>query len=472
LTNDLTDRETAEKLYYLSPHVRSRIMEFCGCSGEGSGCTARFLVGNGHTVLGYGIPGKEDIRETAQMGQILDEGRDIFRSLWDREYLMASLDLDYQNEDYADEAFYNPGAAFGKLEPVFACIGRILRGYGVGYLAVMTGQGYHLSWKISQDSLVHEKLENLAGWPPSLLAKYRHDHPLTPETIPLAKGKAHSGLGMLLEFLTFKILAECSAMAGIPVVFTGLPVGNQNVGRESISVDLSAHGDPLYLRYFRCAFSLYHKFDGSAGVGPLICLPRFEEPLAEMLERRKSLLEAARLAARTAAAIPDSTAGSTRILEEYLSSPLRQIHEHFYSGWHDDPRDWGLLYDRLNLSEFSPCVARPLSYPNDALLKPANIQNVTRVLVSQGWHPRSVAGLIRSRYERDHHWGINWMLYDAANRADFYVRSFYAMAAVGVDDLRDFNCVSHQEKGYCPQPWCGHNLADYRDRLKEILPRK
>lgn len=462
------DRNTSEKLYYQSPQVRNRIMEFCGCSGTADSCTARFLVGNGHTVLGYGIPENKDIREPAQIGQILEQGIDIFRSLWDKKYLVASLDIDYHNEDFADEAFYHPDAVFTKLEPVFSCISRILQSYGIKFLAVMTGQGYHFSWNISQSSLLHREMENLANWAPSLLAKYERDHPFTPETIPLSKGKAHSGLGILLEFLAFKIIRECSPEASIPVMFTGLTVGNSNVGRESISIDLSAYGDPLYMRYFRSAFTLYHKFDTVLPVS-MACLPRSKESLKEMLEKRKNLARSAAMAENTQAAIPDSTAGANRLMEEYLSSALREIHHYFHEGWHDDPRDWGMFYDRLNLSALPPCAARPLSKPNDALLKPPNIQNVARVLISQDWHPRSVAGLIRSKYERDYHWGINWMIYDAANRADFYVRSFYSMAASGVDDLKDFNCVSHQEKGYCPQPWCGYNLADYRDKLKKLL---
>jgi hypothetical protein len=40
----------------------------------------------------------------------------------------------------------------------------------------------------------------------------------------------------------------------------------------------------------------------------------------------------------------------------------------------------------------------------------------------KGWHPRSIAGLIRSKFERDHGWGDYWYRYDAAARADFYVR--------------------------------------------------
>jgi hypothetical protein len=43
-------------------------------------------------------------------------------------------------------------------------------------------------------------------------------------------------------------------------------------------------------------------------------------------------------------------------------------------------------------------------------------------LWEKGWHPRSIAGLIRSKFERDYGWGAYWYRYDAAARADFYVR--------------------------------------------------
>ena len=43
-------------------------------------------------------------------------------------------------------------------------------------------------------------------------------------------------------------------------------------------------------------------------------------------------------------------------------------------------------------------------------------------LWQKGWHPRSIAGLIRSKFERDYGWGTYWYRYDAAARADFYVR--------------------------------------------------
>jgi hypothetical protein len=49
--------------------------------------------------------------------------------------------------------------------------------------------------------------------------------------------------------------------------------------------------------------------------------------------------------------------------------------------------------------------------------------------VESGWHPRHVAGLIRSKFERDYGWGDHWLDYSPAMRADFYVRIFASTAA-------------------------------------------
>jgi hypothetical protein len=99
------------------------------------------------------------------------------------------------------------------------------------------------------------------------------------------------------------------------------------------------------------------------------------------------------------------------------------------------------------------------------LLKPAGIQHVVRMFLADGWHPRHIAGLIRSKYERNFGWGDQWYLYDAATRADFYVRLFSGMMITGVDELVDFDCLSTQQKGYCGTAECNVNLEGYRRRL-------
>ncbi|MCX7940568.1 MAG: hypothetical protein N2555_02195, partial [Endomicrobia bacterium] len=109
-----------------------------------------------------------------------------------------------------------------------------------------------------------------------------------------------------------------------------------------------------------------------------------------------------------------------------------------------------------------PCVRHCLIEPNDHLLKPTNLQTLTRVLIKLGWHPKHIAGLIRSKYERNYGWGEIWYKYDAASRANFYVRIYSDLILTGIDKEEDLNCWSHFEKGYCWQPNCGFKLENYR----------
>ncbi|MBI2856900.1 MAG: hypothetical protein HYX95_01150 [Chloroflexi bacterium] len=460
----LSDRE-----YYQSSAVRARVIEYCGSRlDDPSTCTAWFLIGSNEATVGLGIPRREDTFTPADMDVPLGRGVDLFRSVWDRKSTVAFLDIDYQNTDFPDHAFHNPSEAFAGLEPAFAALRAELARFGIRHVALMTGQGYHFAWSIADGGEADVGLRSQGDLPATLEAKYRYDHPFSDDVVPLDKGRGHAGLGLVLEYLMQLVLRRTYATgADLPAVATGLVVGSWRRGREAVSLDLSAYGDPLYMRYTRCAFSLYHA--PSRPGFSLVCLPRLAQSWCDLLPVRGDLALAAEFAQEADASIPDASAGTARLIKEYLSSDLRRFHLYFASGRHDEPAVWPRTYEALDLRSFSPCVAWPLRCPSSVLADPANIQNVSRVLVSAGWHPRSVAGLIRSKFERDYGWGVNWLYYDAATRADFYVRLFCGLIATGLDDLRDFNCVSHQEKGYCPKPWCGFNLADYRQRLLKAL---
>ncbi|MBI2957557.1 MAG: hypothetical protein HYY32_01820, partial [Chloroflexi bacterium] len=273
--------------YYNSPHTASRIVEYCGGSrGDAASCTSRFLVADSEVTFGLGIPQADDIMDPSRLGAILDRGLDVFRSVWDVRSLIALLDLDYQNPDMPDEAILNPSRSFSLMEPVFRAVEAELRHFGMNHIAVMTGQGYHLAWRIPAHTRIMAQLQRLAKPPRTLESKYEHDHPFTPEATPLASGRGHSGIGLLMEYLCHRVLRQAYVASELPVVLTGLAVGSRRKGREAISIDLSAYGDPLYMRYTRCAFSLYRKTRGSNGF--LACLPRTDSPLEDLLSVRVS----------------------------------------------------------------------------------------------------------------------------------------------------------------------------------------
>jgi hypothetical protein len=205
-----------------------------------------------------------------------------------------------------------------------------------------------------------------------------------------------------------------------------------------ISLDLSEYGDPLPTRTVRVPFSAYLKpwqqsyAVGSGNlprIGPIIFVPVEDMDVRGALVAMRDPAQAAILAERATACIPDHTFGMGSLLRQYRGSTLRRYHEFFYSSSHDPSWRWPSTYDRAPLDDLPDDAKNALLFPNDLLLKPSNIRAVTLALIERGWHARHVAGLLRSKFERDHGWGDLWEEYSPGMRADFYVRIFASASA-------------------------------------------
>ena len=290
--------------------------------------------------------------------------------------------------------------------------------------------------------------------------------------------RAFTGLGLVNEFFGHQILGRVAGASPIPVVFNGTVVGSGVSGRECVSIDLSAAGDPLDMRHLRVAFGAYqrHRFrDDIYGartatrVPPLVALPRHGDSTWRRLAEGRDLASAARLAPLTRARLPLASLGLDRAIDEYLGSALAPIHRAFYERPPLEPAERQSLFARLDRGAVPPCVAVSLERPNDLLLQPAHLQHVTRYFLSAGWHPRAIAELVLSRYDADFDWGQRWRRIDARTRAEFDVRVFAALVASGLDGALDFNCRSAQEKDLCPATACLHDLRVDRDRLLKVV---
>lgn len=458
--------------FYRDSNVRERIAQYCGgFSSDPKSFTAEYLVGYGESLQWdkthpYGfvsIPKKG-------FPWILEKGLDILRSNWDRESTLGILDVEYFNIDYPGEAYAYPRRTFEKLEPLYQAILRVFSRFGIKPLAIMTGQGYHLSTRISRRIKTELELEELGTVPPSLEGKYASTSPHRPRHVSYRHGKAFAGMGKLMEYLVHLILQEIGDLSPLPVVTTDVAVGKGKVGREAISIDLSMYGDPLYLRVIRCPFSCYQKHkverhkagEDLARFFPVqVVLPRENLSLDDLFKMHSNFRMAANYAAQVETKIPECSPGFEKLIKSYKASSLYNFHLAFDQEEQDPPQIWHRTYNAFDHNLLPPCVNHCLKFPNIHLLKPTNIQLLTRVLMNLGWHPKHIAGLIRSKFEGNYGWGRTWMKYDATSRANFYVRLFAGLLATGQDGEKDLNCLSHQEKGYCWQPFCGFNLADY-----------
>jgi hypothetical protein len=408
------------RAFYRHRAVRRRIREYCGAD-DSSDSTAWEIAGFGGArslVEEDGSP--VIVPPPDSLERLLDEGADVARCLGDDRGSLLLLDIDYVNHDDPVEAYREPGLCFEVLEPVYRTVLSWFHSYGLHPLALMTREGYHFIGRVSRGSPAHDVLVEMGNVGEPLRAKYLA---FEGEEV-LRMGRAHEAIGRLLECTGHRVIAMLRE-AGIEVPVRLADVPPEGGGRF-VCLDLSAYGDPLYRRFARAAYSSHQKAIVArvpVGAPFTVCLPRKRRTLSTLLRARENPYEASELAEEDRTVIPRFGAGGIfRWIEDYRRSPLASFHELFHSGTHDDPGMWPETYDRFDLRDLGEGAAQALESPNPALLTPFSMREVALELRGKGWHPRSIAGLIRSKFERDFGWGAYWYRYDAAARADFYVR--------------------------------------------------
>jgi hypothetical protein len=454
--------------YYQSPYVRARIQEFLGTTSTGP--TAMFITADGPEPHVEYSP-----RPVTSLEQCLSEGLDIGRSLWDRQALIAHLDIEYVNFDEPGRSWQYPVETFEVQQLVVRAVEELLTGFGITFLHLLSGRGHHFLWSIRKDSEAFGLLAKIGHVPEPLAACYQQPRPPNGEIVEPELGSAYSGLGMLMEYVAQYVVNAVSEVTPIPVELTAVKVPNHAGGHEAISIDISEYADPLYTRGTRVPFSIYLKplqqrfllsRDLMNGMPPLFVIPLFEMDVRQGLLAMRDIGAVLDLARRASVRIPDSSDATNHLLDAYAASPLARFHESFYSCEQSEPENWPQSYDAVPLNDFPPCISMILQQPNERLLKPEGIRQVVRVLLANHWHPRDIAGLIRSKYERNFGWGHMWYRYNACSRADFYVRIFAGMIWTGRDGLLDFSCDSTKENGECPVTVCSESLEKLGERLK------
>lgn len=460
----VTDLQT----FCRDPIVRRRIREFLGGSLHQPPTALYFVAGTADSANG------QEFLPLEEMPSWAEHGAELNRSHWDRESLLCHLDIEYVNFDAPGLVYTDPQRAFELQEPVVTTAERYLRSLGIHPLKLMTGRGYHLVWRVSQSSDTFEEIAALGHVGSSLQHLYATSYAPGGELVSLKLGRAYAGLGLVMEFLAHQIKFLSAPHCGVPVELGAIEVGPGGRGRELISVDITEYADPISARTLRVPFTCYlkaaqHRAALGAGVvdqaSPILVLPMDHQSLQDALQCRHDYAAAIAWAGKISAVIPDAAAGTDALVAKYRSSSLAHFHAEFYSQEHDAHGLWPQTYDRLPLEVLPACGRWMLEHPNDLLLRPSCVQRLVRLMLSLGWHPRHIAGLIRSKYERDFQWGAQWRRCDPATRADFYARVFTGLFVCGVDDLIDFNCQSAREEGLCFVPHCQENLVPYQQSL-------
>ena len=378
------------------------------------------------------------------LDDLLDRGADVFRSVLDLASLPFYVDVDYLNARLPGHAYERPGDVFAKLEPTYQAVVELLAEYGIETVPLMTGRGYQFTGRIPFDSPVFGRIAALAPETPDWYDTYAARLPPWLQLrITTRYARAYLAMGQLLEYFAHRVIRRAASRSRLPLVLNGTNVGDGAEGREAVSLDLSFAGDPADVRHMRVAFGAYqaHRFRPDiygpevSALDPIVVVPR-GSGRSSRCSRRAAIRPAPRSCGELFGA--DSRRrrwarapriGLHAIATGGFSPPVLQRSLH-------DPSSWPKTYDRFELAQVPPCVAAPLAMPNDGLLKPEHLQHVTRFLMSQGWAPRHIAGLVWSKYAQDCNWGARWRYLSARSRAEFDVRALCRHARRGPGPLR------------------------------------
>lgn len=452
------------------PAVRDRIVEFLGGDTLDE-VTCEFITANGCSP-----EVRFDPRPVSELDTCLRQQLDLGRSLWDRRGLIADLDIEYVNFDRPVEAYLEPDRAFRLQRPVVLAILEALAEQSIRPLHLLSGRGHHFLWRIHRDSTAFRQLAEFGHVPKALQDCNVQPHPPYGNSVDSQLGAAYAGLGQVVEYVAHSVLDRTMELCEIPVALTAVEAGPGDRGREVLSIDLSEYGDPLHTRGIRIPFSVYLKaqqqrhlvsLEVAESLPPLFVIPIDGLNDRDGLRLMRDPQAVRDLARRSCVCIPDQSSGMENLITTYARSSLARFHESFYAAEHDPSEIWPATYDRTPLDLLPPHVRIVLEDPNDRLLKPAGIQHLVRALLSQGWHTRHIAGLIRSKYERDYGWGDMFYRYNACSRADFYVRLFSGLLATGRDRLLDFDGRATQEKQFGPNAEYAHSFLAGRIFLTE-----
>jgi len=429
--------------YYQTPAVRSRLIEsFGGRTLEDATC---FYIGRPRDTIQPGF----NMARPEGLDRFLEQEWDVARSLWDRAWLIVDLDVEYTNFEFPAEPFLDYRRTFALQQPVFQAIRRILSAVGIRPLHSLSGRGHHFVWKAALTSPAFEQLVQIGRLTPALEHRYTTPQPPDEEQVGLRLGQAFSGLGLVMEYVAYRILSESQAECPIPVYPEAVDMGPQERGREMVTVDISEYGDPLHTRSMRTPFSIYLKpwqhrnILNSAITGRvpvMVMVPRDDVEVEEAAEIMRDLGKAAALASHTSCLIPECSAGLDGLITLYLHSELREFHDGFYSEEHDPVGRWPSTYDQAPTWRYPPYIRYILEHPNDFLLNPGPIRQLVAFLLQEGWHPRHIAGLIRSKYERNYGWLNQWYVYDAGMRADYHTRVMAGLMKMGLDPIGSVKC--------------------------------
>jgi hypothetical protein len=346
---------------------------------------------------------------------------------------------------------------FEQFLPVCRFVEDYLRARGIPYLLDYTPSGAHILWRTPMEGHAARAIEQIGYLEEDLIAACRYVDPGDIKRwwgVSLEAARVFSGLGRLAEYLALLTIEAFSDSPG------GLPVTIADSIDRCINFDNSwAEGSP-FMRSIRSPFSLHKKNQDKHGMfhmPPLVdvigaCFDGGhaveETSVDRIVDCMWDLERAAEHAQRFTGTIPVANDGVIGLVEEYRGSALSELHREF-DRTEDLPRQQAIERARRD-SRLTDFARQVLQTPNPMALQPKNMMGfVYDLLIYAEWKPKHIANVLRDLYiDPRHGWTIDFFKYPAEEKANFWARTYAALALWKTGRLR----LTSEPSGQRSQP--------------------
>lgn len=328
---------------------------------------------------------------------------------------------------------------FKKTISVCRFVEEYFQDWGIPYLLDYTPSGAHLLWQNYMDQKQTKEIEKLGYLEEDLIRACQHIDKKDIKRkwgISLEAAKVFSGLTKLAEYVSLLAIDRFKDNEE----HGELPVTISDSLDRCINMDSSwCEGSP-FMRSIRSPFSLHKKNHDKYGMlhhPPLVDIigtyfdgknAEEERDIDKIVDSMWNLEMAAEHAERFTGEIPTSNSNIIDFIKEYKASALYEFHCEF-DKTKDIPRHEAIKRAREdnNLTDF---VKYMLWNPNPMTLQPKNMYGfIYDMMVYGGWKPKHIANVLRDLYiDPVFNWSIDFFKYCAEEKANFWARTFSALA--------------------------------------------
>jgi len=336
---------------------------------------------------------------------------------------------------------------FYEILPVSRFMEDFFRSRGIPYLLDYTPSGGHILFQTLMGHRAAAELVRI-GWLEEDLKRacdYRDPNDIRRKNgITREAARVFSALGKLTEYVSLKAMEAFKTNEAVG----RLPVVISDALDRCINLDNTWNEGSPFMRSIRSPFSLHKKNSEKYDIlehGPLVDVigTVFDGKTADevpdidhILDCMWSLEKAADHARRFSGHIPCSNGSLIDLVHEYLASDLYRFHREFEDR-EDIPRGVAVQTARAE-SRVPEWAVRILDHPNPAALQPGNLIGlVYDFLIRAHWPPRHIANILRDLYQDPAHgWSQDFFLYPAEEKANFWARTYSAVALWRTGGLR------------------------------------